>query len=343
MQGLSWRQTIVVPALIAAGMLGLCAALCLMLEVPVRNPKSDYPEHLLQLGKVFAGAIVLQGFWCVARRRSFAHLWSVQRAMWAVFALAAFEATYVAYRNLKGWVPLARTEHYDPQLAAFDRMLFGGAGASERISSWIGHGIAARVIDMVYMSYLPLVSITVVLALALMPSLRQQAAFVTATLGNWTLGALTYWTLPAVGPAFTHPDRFAWMHHAASGSARLQESLAAKRIDALAGDGVLQSIGAFPSLHTSVTITWALMLCMLGYRKLGILAWIYCAITVTATLYLGWHYSLDLLAGAVIATASCIAARRLFLSTAAAARTPVPKWRLARAAAALIATSIPKR
>ena len=64
----------------------------------------------------------------------------------------------------------------------------------------------------------------------------------------------------------------------------------------------MQSVAGFASLHVAITLLVALMVqYTLRNRILHIVFWANFAITVVATLYFGWHYIADDLAGVVIA------------------------------------------
>lgn len=57
----------------------------------------------------------------------------------------------------------------------------------------------------------------------------------------------------------------------------------------------------FPSLHTSLALTFALVAWRSGYRRLGTLLSGAAGLVMLSTLYLGVHWPLDLMAGAVLA------------------------------------------
>jgi membrane-associated phospholipid phosphatase len=76
--------------------------------------------------------------------------------------------------------------------------------------------------------------------------------------------------------------------------------------------GAAQSIGAFASLHCSIFFTAAVATHLLGlgrYVKIGV--WILFALTAVATIYFGWHYVLDDIAGVVIAVTALALARAI--------------------------------
>lgn len=57
----------------------------------------------------------------------------------------------------------------------------------------------------------------------------------------------------------------------------------------------------FPSLHTSLALTYALVAWRQGYRRLGTVLSVGAGLVMLSTLYLGVHWVLDMLAGTVLA------------------------------------------
>ena len=77
-----------------------------------------------------------------------------------------------------------------------------------------------------------------------------------------------------------------------------------------AGTGGLGSgISAFPSMHVAITAVCALFLAEID-KRLGIAAWIYVAVIVLSSVYLGWHYAVDGYASIILTTAIYWAVRR---------------------------------
>jgi hypothetical protein len=151
------------------------------------------------------------------------------------------------------------------------------------------------------------------LALVLLPSPRGGIFYVNAVSINWLLGALSYFTLPARGPIYSTPHDFADLP--ATDVSHLQGVLLRQRTEFLrdpTAHDVHQGIGAFASLHTSILFTAAVAGHMLGVgRRLRIALWSLFGLTTTATVYLGWHFVLDDLAGIVIAVTALAIARGL--------------------------------
>ena len=70
-------------------------------------------------------------------------------------------------------------------------------------------------------------------------------------------------------------------------------------------EGVVQSVAGFASLHVAITLLVALMVqYTVRHRVVHWIFWINFGITVVATLYFGWHYVADDIAGVVIALLS---------------------------------------
>ena len=80
------------------------------------------------------------------------------------------------------------------------------------------------------------------------------------------------------------------------------DSLVYSRHGFLWGEGDYQGVAGFASLHTAIALLWALMAQhTVRSQVIRTVFWVNFALTVVATLYFGWHYIADDLAGAAIA------------------------------------------
>jgi hypothetical protein len=126
--------------------------------------------------------------------------------------------------------------------------------------------------------------------------------YVTALCLNWPLGVLSYYLLPSLGPAFAYSYLYEGLPQ--TGVMNLQESLLNNRLNILANPEVstsIQGIAGFASLHVSVVFTAALFCHRAASpRVLRWLLWGYLVLTVLSTIYFGWHYILDDIAGFAI-------------------------------------------
>ena len=232
--------------------------------------------------------------------------WTGRRLAYVLVGLFSFYITYVAYRNFKGFLPFLAPGINDTTLLELDRALFFGNDPATLLHDLLGTGFANSFLSFMYVIYLGFVPISLAVALVWFGDIRHGLWYAMALCLNWVLGAVSYYMIPAMGPAFVAPELFAEL--APSSSSALQHSLWVERLNVLYGsapgvaDEVLQSIAAFASLHTSVTLTAALIASLLRVtRWLRWSLWAYFWIVVVATIYLGWHYVIDDVAGAIIA------------------------------------------
>ena len=76
--------------------------------------------------------------------------------------------------------------------------------------------------------------------------------------------------------------------------------------------GTAQAIAAFASLHVSMIVTAVVAAHLLGLgRRLRIGLWVLLAVSSVSTIYLGWHYVIDDIAGVVLALVALALARAL--------------------------------
>jgi CDP-diacylglycerol--glycerol-3-phosphate 3-phosphatidyltransferase len=226
----------------------------------------------------------------VARER-----WNRRRLGAVCLGLLSFYVTYLSYRNLKGFLPFLTDQDFDPTLMSLDRSLFLGHDPGPLLHSLLGTGIAAHLLSSVYLFFLAFVPISLGAALIASSNPIPGLWYVTALGLNWTLGVVSYLLLPALGPVFVVPDFYANLPE--TGTAALQQALIYERHEALAGQAA-QSIAAFASLHVSVVFTAALIAQLLHLNRiLRAALWTFLGLTFLATLYFGWHYMVDDIAG----------------------------------------------
>jgi hypothetical protein len=220
-------------------------------------------------------------------------------------SIVAFYVTYLCYRNVKSYLPLARPRLLDGELADFERSLFG-QDPSTLLHQLLGTGVSAQVLSTVYLLFLTFVPISVGVTLVWSSDRAGALWWVSVLSINWVLGALSYFVLPSMGPAFTDPQLFSALPE--TGTSMLQQTLMEDRrafIGDPVGSGELQSIAAFASLHISIVFAGALMAHLLrAPRAMRIGMWVYLALTFPATIYFGWHYVVDDVAGFVMGFAS---------------------------------------
>jgi hypothetical protein len=282
--------------------------------VPLRDPDHVAATYFVLVGFGVAMLVVLDvalraraasGVWPPARaamRRIRRERWTLGRSVAAGSALLGFYVTYMAYRNLKSVVPLLRPgDLFDRQLADVDRSLFGGNDPATLLHTVMGTGVPTQVFSTAYVAFIVFLPLTIGIALVFTRELRAGLFYTTAQSINWLLGAASYFLLPALGPIYAQPATFAHLPH--SEATHLQGVLLHQRIEFLRDPitATPQAIAAFASLHISMSFTAAVAAHLFGAgRRLKIALWVWFAVTTAGTIYLGWHYVVDNVAGVVL-------------------------------------------
>lgn len=242
----------------------------------------------------------------VARERVRTH-WTRERLTLVVVGLICFYVTYVSYRNLKSFLPLVlgRDNKYDRPLHLLDQWLLFGHEPAVILHNILGNVWAAHLLSTIYLWFLPLVPLMLIGWLIWSQRVSYGYWFVIAQVLAWTFGTASYYLLPTLGPGFRYP----WLYEdlATTGTTTLMDSLFTGRKFVLFGvyDGSVQSVAGFASLHCAITLLFALM-AQYTIRKTWVhwLVWVNFGLTIIATLYFGWHYIADDIAGILIALAA---------------------------------------
>jgi PAP2 superfamily len=236
--------------------------------------------------------------------------WTPARSVAALVALISFYASYMAYRNLKAIVPLLRPdENFDKPLAELDRDLFFGHDPAALLHALPGQWAITHFLSTFYVAFIVFLPLSLAIALVFASNLRASLFFATALSANWILGALSYFWLPSLGPIYADPGAFADLP--VSQTTHLQQMLLDQRIAFLADPvhATPQAIAAFASLHVSMSLTAAIAAHLFGLgRRLRVALWIWVAITLLDTIYLGWHYVLDNVGGVAITVLALVIA-----------------------------------
>ena len=226
--------------------------------------------------------------------------WTRDRITLVLLGIVCFYVIYVCYRNLKSFLPLVSDRMYDRELHAFDRILFFGHNPATVIHDVLGTTVVAHVLSTFYLLFIPMVAIMVTVWLVWSRNLSYGWWFVTAQGIAWTLGTVSYYALPTLGPGLEYYWLYGNLSH--TGTTDLMNSLLNARQGVLWGDGQAQTVAGFASLHTGISLLWALMVQFtVRSRWIRIVFWVNFGVTMIATLYFGWHYIADDIAGVMIA------------------------------------------
>lgn len=241
----------------------------------------------------------------VLRRR-----WPRRRLAIALTGLLAYHLVYFCYHNLKSWDVFNTVR--DDLLLRVDRWLFLGHSPAVLLHDLLGQHVATYVLLVVYESFSTLVSLSWVAALVFVNRLRDGYVFLASALWVWMFGVGTYYLIPSLGPFNSAPQEFAGLPHTMVTDT--QARYMAQRDYLLhhpsAHDAFAQ-VSAFASLHVAVTCVIWLMVRYYGLRRATQAMTVYLIGTIVATIYLGWHFAVDDVAGLAIAFLAVLLGQRL--------------------------------
>lgn len=292
----------------------------LALDEPLRDPDGFLGPAWIRLPSMLLGAFLvdvvprslwrarnnLRSAWSEARAIVREH-WTRERIQLVVIGLTCFYVTYVSYRNLKNYLPRFYDTMQDPLLHELDRWLFFGHEPATVLHAIFGETWAAHFFAFIYLLYLPLAPISLVIWLVWSRNISFGYWYATANCLNWTLGTISYYMIPTMGPNFWYP----WLYRdlEVTGVTDLQDSLWTGRQDVRFPlnpfSDSIQSVAGFASLHTALTLIIAMVAhYTVRHAIIRWAAWAFFVLTVISTLYFGWHYIADDIGGVVIAVLS---------------------------------------
>jgi len=268
--------------------------------------------------------------WLRARRQG-ATMWRTARARWTPYrigmialALLAYQVVYLCYRNLKSWDVFLTPR--DGMLQSWDKALFLGHSPAVLLHDLLGRDFAARFLTQWYESFSMLVSLALVAAMAFTPTVRSAYVFVVSAMWAWIIGVGSYYLIPSLGPFHEAPQEFAGLTRTSIQTT--QATYVAQRDHLLAhphAPDAFAQISAFASLHCALSFLVFLMARYYGLRRLSWLAAIFLAGTLVATVYLGWHFAVDDVAGLLLAWVAVLLGKWTVLGSWRPSRDPAPE------------------
>ena len=250
--------------------------------------------------------------------------WTARRLGMAAAALAAYHLVYFCYHNLKSWDVFNR-----PARRHAARL---GPVAVPRPQP---RGAAARPARAARRRLRPARRLRVVLDAGLglvrrgpgVPRRGSATAWTSSRsmLWVWILGLASYYLIPSLGPFHAAPAEFSGLPHT-----MIQDTQArymAQRADLLAhpqAHDAFAQVSAFASLHVAVTTVILLMARHYGLRRTSRVLTVFLVGTIVATIYLGWHFAVDDVAGLIIAWVSVTLGRLMTRRRRGRQLRPVP-------------------
>jgi PAP2 superfamily len=299
------------------GAVAVCASLAL--GEPLKDPDGSLGPSWFRLPMMVLGAFVVdvvpRSLWRSRRRlQSFPSQakaiidehWTRERITLVLVGLLSFYMTYVSYRNLKNFLPQVNGSTHDLALHRIDRFLMFGHEPAIVLHQLLGETYSAHVLAVVYLLFLPVSPASLIVFLVWSRNISYGYWYATAQCLAWALGTVSYYALPTLGPNFASPFRYKDLDQ--TGVTSLLDSLWYSRQDVISDPVTtdsIQSVAGFASLHVGIILTLALITHYTvrhAWIRWGM--WVYFSLTVLSTLYFGWHYIADDLAGAAIAIVS---------------------------------------
>lgn len=301
---------------VAFGFLGIALAVSSAIGVPVRDPEGTLLGKRVVLPFIFMAIFFGMDVYIRARsergaygnsipralKSVFIERWWWKRAVIALIGFMAFNVCYLSYRNLKSFLPLTNYRTYDQELAKFDEWMTFGRVPGPYLHDLLGTTFTAHILSVIYLAFIPAVAISVAAALTFSTKLRDGYVFVAAMNWCWILGTASYYMIPTLGPFGGAPWDYDGLPR--TGVTQVQESLVTQRHALYAdpiGTPVVQSIAGFASLHVGIVAMGLFFAIHFRHRILSIALFAALVPTVIATIYFGWHYWLDDIAGLLIA------------------------------------------
>jgi alkylated DNA nucleotide flippase Atl1 len=306
---------------IGAAMAVAMVVLALVEDLPVRDPDDDILPSYIRMPLIVFGTILLDIAPRVVHRARLRRSWSPRalRGLWrevvverwpashwwfAINGVVAWYLTYATFRNIKSMAPFVNGADWDGTMADIDRFLFAGHDPAAVLHAWFGTGLMAHLMSAVYVIWIGMVPASIAIALVWTRHTKAGAWYVTAVAVDWCLGAVLYLLTPTLGPIYADPGEFADLPR--TFNTVLQEDLWTDRVAVMAdpwGAGTLQTIAAFASLHVGIMMTICLVARLVGLPRWSqVTGWVFLGLTVLATVYLGWHYVVDVIGGVALGT-----------------------------------------
>src|SRR5829696_6136217 len=238
-----FRRAHILMASIAVGMGVLAVLGAVIFDAELVDPDGFIGPSYLRLPTVLALGfgidLVPRTLW-VARfdprrmpevfRERFRTHWTRDRIILVVSGILSFYVTYVSYRNLKSQLPFieGKDHKFDRELFSMDKALFLGHEPAIVLHNLLGDGLSAEFLSSVYLWFLPLVPLALAVWLVWSSDLGVGYWFATSQCIAWTLGTVSYYALPTLGPGFQHP----WLYQTIddTNAGRLMNSLANSRV-----------------------------------------------------------------------------------------------------------------
>ena len=210
-------------------------------------------------------------------------------------AVALYLVFFHVYTNFDLVIQFINPFQAEPALIGVDRMLFGGQSPIVRIQDWL-HPVIVDIFQVVYITYYPLFLVALVILFT--GDEQRFAAYLTSVALVFSLTFIGYMTVPARSP------------YVVAGMPEFSAVIGLTRevVGGSLGMGIRDMIhnadgfkaDCFPSGHTAGAVL--VFLTMFSWRRIaGLIVAPLCLALIFSTVYLQYHYVIDLIAGSALA------------------------------------------
>jgi membrane-associated phospholipid phosphatase len=201
---------------------------------------------------------------------------------------------------LKSMMPLVVPFWADPMLADLDKAIFGTD--PWRLLLWLKP--AEPLIDHVYALWFPAKSLVMAAILISPPGFRKSRAALAYFFTVGLFGVLGQYAFSSAGPLFYEMAGFGTRFADMPLTPVVQTARAYLWNTYLTGGEAIGSgISAMPSVHVALA-AWIALSLRSVFPRMAILGWTFFGFIMVGSVYLGWHYAVDGIAGTLAAAVS---------------------------------------
>jgi membrane-associated phospholipid phosphatase len=209
-----------------------------------------------------------------------------------------FAACWLIFPMFKGIRAVYIQHPLDAALLALDRRLWGGASLPERVLDW-EHPWLTEILSAGYFLFYFVVLLPVI-AFSIRRRSGEAKAFFTGLTLMYLVGFIGYVLVPAGGPYLAFPETFPYPPKGGPVTAFLVS---------VVKNGIT-GMDVFPSLHAGIGSYVLGFFALGGYRRIALLLAPIVMALIIATIYLRYHYGIDVLCGLALAAAVLIFVQR---------------------------------
>jgi membrane-associated phospholipid phosphatase len=222
---------------------------------------------------------------------------------WAVLKrLFLFISTLLVYESFRGLVPSLNKHVHYREMIRFDRWLFGGTLPTKTLQNWLWHGHVQWYDFLFYLAYTMHFILPISLAILIWKTREKHYwNFIVTYLLVSFAGFIVFLLFPAAPPWLAAQNGI--IEPITRVSTNVFFALGIHDFPSVYNKISPNPVAAMPSLHAVYATLFVLFIYKLYGKKWGLLALIYPLLIYVGTVYMGEHYVIDEIAGALFALA----------------------------------------